>query len=255
MRGVVREEGGGPVSDAVVTCDACEQSVLTGPDGEFSLGRPPLQKEIKIVAKKGRRTATRAVTEDSDQGIELVLKPGVQMSGTAWLPDGRPAGGVEISGVHADRSEAVSVVTNADGTYSMEVPPGLYRFIVANPGYEHTSQDPPALITEIGGSQARVDFGVVPGLATVTARISPQPGYALWLVRGGVRAVGNPPTELLRASWAQVIYQPRTDRVTFGGLTPGRYSLVWGSFHATMPVPPIIVPVDVPSAGEVSVVR
>lgn len=255
MRGVVREESGGPVSDAVVTCDACEQSVLTGPDGDFSLGRPPLQKEIKVVAKKGRRTATRAVTEDSDQGIELVLKPGVQMSGTAWLPNGRAASGVEISGVHADRSEAVSVVTNADGTYSMEVPPGLYRFIVANPGYEHTSQDPPALITEISGTQARVDFGLVPGLATVTARISPQSGYALWLLRGVVRAVGNPPTELLRSSWAQVIYQPRTERVTFGGLSPGRYSLVWGSFHATMPVPPIIVPVDVPSAGEISVVR
>ncbi len=255
VTGVVREEGGGPVSDAVVTCDSCEQSVLTGAEGEFSLGRPPLQKEFKLVAKKGRRTATRAVTEGSAQGVELVLKPGVQVSGTAWLPDGRPAAGVEISGVHADRSETVSVVTNADGTYAMEIPAGIYRFIVANPGFEHTAQDPPAFITEVAGSQARVDFGPVPGLGTVTARIAPQPGYALWLLKGVVSAVGNPPTELLRSSWAQVLYQPRTDRVTFGGLQAGHYSLVWGSFHANTPTAPIIVPVDVPSTGEVSLVQ
>ena len=255
MTGVVRDEASGPVSDAVVSCDACEQSVLSGPDGNFALGRPSLQKEFRLVAKKGRRTATRAVTDDATQGIELVLKPGVQLSGTAWLPNGLPAAGVEISGVHVDRSETVSVVTNADGTYSLELPSGTYRFTVANPGFEQISQDPPALITEVSGSQAHLDFGLVPGMGTITARVSPQPGYAVWLLRGAVGAVGNPPMELLRSSWAQLVYQPRTDRVTFGGLPPGHYTMVWASFHASMPNGPVIVPVDVPSSGEVSLVR
>lgn len=255
MTGVVRDEGGGPVSDAVVSCDACEQSVLSGAEGDFALGRPALQKELKLVAKKGRRTATRTVTPDSAQGIELVLKPGVQLSGRAWLPSGRPASGVEISGVHADRGETVSAVTNADGSYAMEVPPGPYRFVVASPGFEQTSEDPPALITEIAGAQFRQDFGLVPGMGTISARVAPQPGYALWLLRGAVRAVRNPPMELLRSSWAQMVYQPRTERVTFGGLEPGRYTLVWTSFHASTPSGPVLVEVEVPASGEVSLVR
>ena len=80
VSGLVRDEGGGPVADAVVTCDACEQSVLSGADGRFSIGKPAFQREFTLVAKKGRRTATRAVTDGALQGLELVLKPGVGAS-------------------------------------------------------------------------------------------------------------------------------------------------------------------------------
>ncbi len=255
VTGLVRDEGGGAVADAVVSCESCEQSVLSGQDGRFTLGKPAFQREFTVVAKKGRRTGTRTVTNGALQGLELVLKPGVKVSGLAVLPNGQPAGGLEIAGVNVDRGEATSVVTNADGTYSMEVPPGTYRFMLALPPGQFASEDPPTLITEISAPETRLDFGPVPGQGTLTVRLVPRPGFALWLVRGEVRAVGNPPMELLHSSWAQLVYQPQIDRVTFGALAPGRYTLVWASFHASVPGGPLIVPVTVPSAGEVTLVQ
>ena len=80
-----------------------------------------------------------------------------------------------------------------------------------------------------------------------------EPGYALWLVRGDLPSVANPPMELLHAQWAQLIYQPLVEHVTLGGLIPGRYTLVWASFHATMPNGPKVMPIDVPAHGEVKV--
>ena len=104
-------------------------------------------------------------------------------------------------------------------------------------------------------SETRLDFGPVPGLGSLSVRLVPKPGFALWLVRGDVRAVGNPPMELLRASWAQLVYQPHGDRITLGALAPGRYTLIWASFHAAVPGGPLIVPVTVPSSGEVTLVQ
>lgn len=255
VTGIVRDEGGGPVADAVVSCETCEQSVLSGADGRFTLGKPAFQREFTVVAKKGRRTGTRTVTDGALQGLELLLKPGVRVSGLAFLPNGQPAGGLEIAGVNVDRGEATSVVTNADGTYSMEVAPGTYRFMLGLPPGQLASEDPPTLITEVSAADTRLDFGPVPGLGTLTVRLVPRPGYALWLVRGEVRTVANPPMELLHASWAQLVYQPQVDHVTFGALPPGRYTLVWASFHAAVPGGPLIVPVSVPSAGEVTLVQ
>lgn len=255
VTGIVRDEGGQAVPDAVVTCDSCEQSVLSDPSGRFALGKPAHQHEFKVLAKKARRTASRLVNAQATEGVELVLKGGVQLSGTVWLPSGSPAPGVEISGVGVDRSEVISVVTGADGTFFLEVPPGSYRFALSALGPGQLAEDQPALITEVSGAQARLDFGQAPGMGTVTARVSPLPGYALWLVRGDQRSFGNPPMELLRAPWAQMVYQPHVERVVFGGLTPGRYTLVWASFHAQTPDGPIVVPVDVPSPGEVRLTR
>lgn len=250
VTGVVRDERG-PVPDAVVTCDSCEQSVLSGADGRFSLGKPAFQREFNVVAKKGRRTATRTVTDGALQGLELTLKPGVKLSGLAYLPNGAPAAGVEIAGVNTDRGETVSVVTNGDGSYAMDVSPGVYRFMLALSPAQAGAEDPPALIAEVSGTEARLDFGPVPGLGRLDVLIAPEPGYALWLVKGDVRTVANPPMELLRSPWAQLVYQPFTQRVTLGGLTPGRYTLIWASFHATMQSAPRVLPVDVPSTGEV----
>lgn len=255
VTGVVRDEGGGPIVDAVVTCDSCEQSVLSGQDGRFTLGKPAFQREFTVVAKKGRRTATRTVSDGALQGLELVLKPGVRLSGLAYLPNGTPAAGLEIAGVNVDRGESVSVVTSADGTYSMELAPGVYRFMLALPYAQAVSEDPPAVIAEITGPETRLDFGPVPGMGTLNVRLVPRPGFALWLVRGDVRAVGNPPMELLRSPWAQLVYQPHGDRITLGALAPGRYTLIYASFHAAVPGGPLIVPVTVPSSGEVTLVQ
>ncbi len=255
VSGRVVDEGGAPVPDAVVSCDSCEQSVLTGPDGRFTLGRPTYQRELTLVARKGRRTATRTVQADSGVGIELVLKPGVRLFGAAFQPDGRPAAGVEIAGLNVDRSEPVSAVTNQDGTYSMDVAPGVYRFVLGAPGFGRLAADPPATMVDVQGPETRLDFGAAPGLGSVTVRLAPLPGYALWIVRGDVARVGNPPLELLRTAYAQMLYEPRVERVTFGALEPGRYTVVWASFHAESPGGPVLVPVTVPGTSEVSVAR
>ncbi len=255
VTGLVRDESGAAVPDAVVSCDTCEQSVMTGTDGRFVLSKPALQRDFTVVAKKGRRTATKSAAADASQGLELILRNGVQLSGHAYLPDGRPAAGVELAGVNDDRAEPISVVTNEDGTYAMEVPPGMYRFVMATPGFGTVATDPPALITEVRGTQAQLDFGPVPGLASISVRVRPTAGFALWLVRGTVPAVGNPPLELLRSPYAQMVYQPRVEQITFGGLQPGQYTLIWASFHAESAGGPIIAPVTVPAQAEITLIR
>ncbi len=248
VTGVVKDERG-PVADAVVTCDPCDQSVLTDQEGRFSLGRPAWQREFSVIARKGRRSATQTLTDKDQAPLELTLKAGVKVYGQAYLPTGVPAAGLEIVGVHTDRGETTSAVTNSDGSYSLDAMPGLYRFMLAMPPGLATTTEPASLIAEVTGTEQRVDFGPVPGLSSLTVELTPQPGRALWLVRGDVSAVSNPPMELLRSKWAQLIYQPFQAQVTLGGLAPGRYTLVWASFHATMPAGAQVVPVDVPTSG------
>jgi hypothetical protein len=61
--------------------------------------------------------------------------------------------------------------------------------------------------------------------------------------------------ELMRSRYAQMVYQPRSERVTLQGLPPGRYTVVWASFHAEMPEGPMVRTVEIPGAQEVSMVR
>jgi hypothetical protein len=60
---------------------------------------------------------------------------------------------------------------------------------------------------------------------------------------------------LFKTEYAQLQYQPLEDHVTFYGLQPGRYTLVWASFHAETTGGPTVLPIDVPSQPEVSLVR
>ncbi len=251
ISGTVRDNSGGVVGGAVVTCEHCQQSVLTTDEGRFSLYRPPLQKEFTVVAKKGRRSATRTVTEGASQGLDLILKPGTKVSGVAYLPNGQPAAGLEVAAINGDRGDSVSAVTNADGSYALELAPGIYRLTLVLPIAQSPSIDPPAVIFEVGEAEARLDFGPVPGLGTLTVRLVPQRGYALWLVRGQVRQVANPPMELLHSQWAQLVYQPRTEQVILGALAPGTYTLIWASFHNFENSGPVVVPVSIPASGEI----
>ncbi|MBX7098105.1 MAG: carboxypeptidase regulatory-like domain-containing protein [Myxococcaceae bacterium] len=251
--GVVKDEQGAPVADAVVGCDVCEQQTRSSEDGRFTLAKPPFVSEFTVVARKGRRSGS-AVVAQLDDSVQLSLRAGTRVSGGVYSADGRPQPGVEIQGLQAERGEPVSVVTGADGRYSVDVPPGVYRFVVATPG-QRGSEDPLAQIVQVGTQEVVLDFGLAPGSAPVVVHVRPQRGFALWLVRGEVTAIGNPPMELLRSSWAQLVYQPLSERVVFPGVPPGRYSLVWASFHAETPGGPAISRVDVPSSAEVSLVR
>ncbi|WP_375758841.1 carboxypeptidase regulatory-like domain-containing protein [Corallococcus exercitus] len=249
VSGRVRDASGGPVPDAVVTCDVCDGSVLSGPDGTFTLASPPFVPRFTVSARKGKVSGTQEVPRGSTAPVELTLKPATRLTGRVYLANGQPAAGAQVEGLNADRSETVSLITGADGRYSADLSPGSYRFVVGPRG----GMGEPAVVVQVAGADMTLDLGPVPGTGSVTVLLQPERGKALWVVPGEVGAVGNPPTELLRSRYAQLVYQPMSERVVVQGLRPGRYTLVWGYFHAEMPgTGPVVRAVDVPSQGEVS---
>ncbi|RKH99526.1 carboxypeptidase regulatory-like domain-containing protein [Corallococcus sp. AB038B] len=248
VSGRVRDVSGGAVPDAVVTCDVCDGSVLSGPDGNFTLASPPFVPRFTLSARKGKVSGTQEVPRGNTAPVELTLKPATHLKGRVYLADGKPAAGAQVEGLNADRSESVSLITGADGSYSADLSPGNYRFVVGGRGAGQ-----PAVVVQVAGTDMTLDLGPVPGTGSVTVLIQPERGKALWVVPGEVGSVGNPPTELLRSSFAQLVYQPMSERVVVQGLRPGRYTLVWGYFHAEMPgAGPVVRSVDVPTQGEVS---
>ncbi|WP_224360878.1 carboxypeptidase regulatory-like domain-containing protein [Hyalangium versicolor] len=252
LSGLVRDESGSPVGDAVVSCEVCDESVLSGPDGRFTLSSPPYVAQFSVSARKGRLSATQALTRSDDGPVELILRPATRVSGSVYLASGQPAAGYQLEGVNADRGDPVVVVTGPDGQYSVDLAPGNYRFML---GADREFAGEPALLVRIDGTEQRLNIGPAPGSGSLTIVIRPERGKALWVVAGNVAAVGSPPTELMRASYGQMIYQPRSERVTLQGLPPGRYTVVWGNFHSETPEGPVIRTVDVPGSQELSLVR
>jgi hypothetical protein len=252
LAGLVRDEGGAPVADAVVSCEVCDESVLSGPDGRFALSSPPYVAQFSVSARKGRLSATKSLSRGNDGLVELTLRPATRLSGVAYQPSGQPAAGFQIEGVNTERGEPVTIVTGSEGRYSVDLPPGSYRFLL---GTDREFSGEPALLVQVSGVEQRLDFGPVPGAGSLTVLLKPERGRALWVVAGDVSPVGSPPTELMRASYGQMIYQPRTERVTLRGLPPGRYTLVWAHFHAETPGGPVVRSVNVSGAGELSLLQ
>lgn len=252
LSGLVRDEGGAPVADAVVTCEVCDESVLSGPDGRFSLSSPPYVAQFAVSARKGRLTASKTLTRGNEGPVELTLRSATRVSGVVYLPSGQPAAGFQLEGVHAERGEPVTIVTGSDGRYSVDLAPGSYRFLL---GTDREFSGEPALLVQVSGAEQRLDVGPVPGSGSLTVLIRPERGRALWLVAGDVSSVGSPPTELMRSSYGQMIYQPRSERVTLHGLPPGRYTLVWAQFHTETPGGPVLRMVNVPGSEELSLLQ
>jgi len=255
LSGTVSDAQGNPVADAIVACDTCEQSVRTGADGTFTLASPAFVHEFVVTAKKGKRSGSKTV-QTGARAVDITLQQAATLTGAVYRSDGRPASGVEVEGVQTERSETVSAVTGPDGRYSLDVSPGSWRFVVSAStfGGGGVGLDPLAVITDID-SGGELNFGPAPGTSQVVAHVNPQRGYALWLVKGSLDGVGNPPLELLHASYAQLVYQPMGERVVFSGLDSGTYTLVWASFHAESSGGPVVQVVNVPSSSEVSLVR
>jgi protocatechuate 3,4-dioxygenase beta subunit len=253
VSGQVRDAGGAPVADAVVTCDVCDESVMTGPDGRFTLASPPYVPRFTVSARKGRLSGTQSLERGARGPVELTLRQATRLSGRVFREDGRPAAGVEVEAVNSDRGEPLTIVTGPDGGYSVEVAPGSYRFALGASG-EFSGE--PALVVQVAGADMRLDLGAAPGSASLTVQLKPERGKALWVVAGELGDVGNPPAmALMRSRWAQLVYQPRGEQVVLKGLAPGRYTLVWGHFHVETPGGPEVRVVDVPSGGEVALGR
>ncbi len=252
LTGVVRDESGAPVPDAVVSCEVCDESVLSGPDGRFTLSSPPYVVQFSVSARKGRLSATEPLSRGGGGPVELTLRPATRVSGVVYLPGGQPAAGFQLEGVNADRAEPVTVVTGPDGHYNVELSPGSYRFML---GSDREFAGEPALLVRVAGAEQRLDVGPAPGSASLTVQIKPERGKALWVVAGDVSFAGTPPTELMRTSYGQMIYQPRSERVTLHGLPPGRYTVVWANFHSESPEGPVMRAVNVPGSTELSLLQ
>ncbi|HLL04500.1 MAG TPA: carboxypeptidase-like regulatory domain-containing protein [Myxococcaceae bacterium] len=252
LLGLVHDEGGAPVAEAVVSCEVCDESVLSGPDGRFVLSAPPYVAQFSISARKGRLTATQTLARGNDGPVELVLRSATRVSGVAYLPNGQPAPGFQIQGANVERSEPVTIVTGPDGSYSVDLAQGSYRFLL---GTDREFSGEPALLVRVSGAEQRLNFGPAPGSGSLTVVLKPERGRALWLVAGDVSSVNSPPLELMRSSYGQMIYQPRTERVTLSGLPPGRYTLIWAHFHLDTPGGAVLRPVSVPGPGELSLLQ
>jgi hypothetical protein len=71
------------------------------------------------------------------------------------------------------------------------------------------------------------------------------------VVRGEVK-VNNPPVDLNQSSWTQFVYQPQSETVTLTGFAPGRYTVVWTSFHIqNAQQGPKVFTVDVPGRNAI----
>lgn len=257
ITGRVVQEGLGPVADAVVTCEVCEESVLSSADGTFSISRPAFVSRFSLIAKKGGLSASIEV-QTGPRGTggggphELVLEPATRLFGTVFGPDGTPLPGVEVVGGNVDRAESISLVTGADGSFSSNVAPGFYRLAVA--GVAPMDAEP-LMLVNVKGPQMRLDLGSPPGSGSLGVELVPEHGKALWLVRGDVRDVPNPPGDSLRPDWGLILYRPRTPRVLFKGLAPGRYTVIFSNPYAPTEEPPQMRTVDVRGPTEVSFIR
>ncbi|MET0405931.1 MAG: carboxypeptidase-like regulatory domain-containing protein, partial [Cystobacter sp.] len=247
VTGRVREEGGAPVADAVVGCDACDDSVMTGPDGTFTLSSPSFVKKFNISARKGRLSASAPVSGEAERPLELVLKRATRLSGAVYRDDGTPAAGIQVEGVNTDRSEPLSFVTGPDGRYAVDAAPGSYRFML---GGVRMNSGQSALIVQVGEGEQRLDFGPAPGTVPLTVRLQPERGRMLWVVAGDARGELLSRKDLSGVRYGQVIFQPDADQVSLKGFAPGRYTIAWASLHNSE-APLTTRLVDLPSSAEV----
>jgi hypothetical protein len=203
---------------------------------------------ITVSARRGRQSGTMEIPSESADPVKLVLKAAVRLHGTVYLPDGKPAVGRQVEIFDADRSEMVALVTGADGSYSADVPPGNYR-VPLNP-VDGDSAGLPLIFVAVQGADMLLDIGPAPGTSSLTVRVAPEAGHALWVVPGSLSSVPDPPMDLLKLPYGQLVFQPPSDTVVVQGLRPGRYTLVWASPHFQTPGGPLLRTVDAYGAGQ-----
>lgn len=246
--GIVKDELGAPVQDAVITCDMCDETVLTGADGRFTMAKPGMVIEYTVSARKNALTGSVEITGPRTLPVEIVLRADTKVSGTVYLANGQPAVGEEVEAISLERNEPISFVTGASGEYELDMPAGHYRFSY---GDDRVFAGNPLLLAQVSGQTQRLDIGAAPGTSSLTLKVTPEPGHAIWVIRGGVQGAASPPT-LNQAEWAQMLYQPRGHVVTLSGFPAGRYTVVWGHFYSydAERLPKMAV-IDIPATKEV----
>jgi hypothetical protein len=255
VRGRVRTAAGEGISDAVVSCDLCEQSTLSGPDGEFQLGVPEAGDRVLVAAEKDGAfaSATTFVPPPSEgrapmiAPVELVLSPASSLSGRAYLPNGRPAGGILVQAIPITGREIVSAVTAEDGSFTFQLSRGRYR--ISPPGTPPDEVSGPMTLVDVNGEpMPPIVLGPAPGWASL--RVGVAGGEALFLARGELSSGSATAGGLLHRQAGQLVYRVRGP-VVFHGLSPGRYTLVYGPLDERSQGRTVMRVVDVPATREV----
>lgn len=251
VTGVVKDDAGQPVAQAVITCNSCDEAGSSGPDGRFTLAVPFADGSTELTARRWNMEGTVKLAEGQREA-QITLKGATQLSGIVYDDEGRPTEGKEVAVLSTERGTAFMFVSGPKGAYRMELAQGVYRFMVGGfvPGGSIEMSGRQMLLREVKGKQMTLDLGPASGTSMLTVRLNPRPGHALWVVKGDVGPLANAQEALGNAADARLIYEPGTDRVVVPGLAPGRYTVVWGGYHLDVPGGPRVVKVELPLREE-----
>ncbi|MFB3892289.1 MAG: carboxypeptidase regulatory-like domain-containing protein [Phycisphaerae bacterium] len=213
--------------------------VLTGPDGKYAIaGIAPGKWSVAVIPPQGLNLLVAAAPQkDLPAGkvetVDVKLKPGATIVGTAVTADGKPLSGAEVTlQVSRDPNALYIPMTDQAPQVAMADDKGQFRFVGLPDGTHKLSCRPldPALVAE----DAEVKVGG-PGevKATVTAQLTGT-------VAGTVVGADGEPVEVeagmvnLRLdslegrsrSRQYIAYPDKAGAFKFANVLPGRYNMV-----------------------------
>lgn len=134
VRGLVREADGRPAAGALVVCEGCrgEGSVerhltaFADAEGRFTLAiTGPYGVLVRLLASKDERLGWGEAGRVGEEGRMTLAAPSA-VRGRVRRPNGEPAPAVAVV-FFEPLLEPLLLVTGLDGSFSGEVPPGLYQ--------------------------------------------------------------------------------------------------------------------------------
>jgi protocatechuate 3,4-dioxygenase beta subunit len=168
VSGVVLDEGRKPVTAAAVTSENAElrmmrgpmrflnESVVSGPDGRFSMRVPP---DTEIFVEANKRGLPKAKSDafsveagERKSGLVLTIANGIAVAGRVTDGEDKPLSGVAVTAAEAEgggrggmmmrtfiagmeQRDDNAVTTATDGTYTIRVKEGTYDFSFRRDGF------------------------------------------------------------------------------------------------------------------------
>lgn len=140
-------------------------SATTGTDGRYSLVVAPgayrmvaFDPRLEYATSHGggassyETTAAVTVAADATVTADFAMRRGVRVTGTVSTTAGSALDAVEVFALDASGNRAAGAVTN-DGTFTIVVVPGTYRFVAIDPFGRYPAGTPTAEVTIVQGQQ------------------------------------------------------------------------------------------------------
>lgn len=138
LTGVVLNESAEPVPDALVRVEAASGpvEVRTAAEGQFRMELGTIgevQVEVNAVGFDPLRQQVKVV-EGDNRPLEITLRPAVPAGQLKGLI--RAFSGKGVSATVRVQGQPFEAQTSEDGSFELEVPPGLYTVLIVAPGFE-----------------------------------------------------------------------------------------------------------------------